>query len=60
MINLAIFISGRGSNAQNIIKYFHSHSKIQVKLVASSNPKSSLIHTIDSPINSQVYKKKTF
>ena len=60
MINLAIFISGRGSNAQNIIKYFHSHSKIQVKLVASSNPKSSLIYTLEPPINGQVYKKKDF
>ena len=60
MINLAILISGRGSNAQKIIKYFHSHPKIQVKLVASSNTKYSLIHTIEQPINARVYKKKDF
>lgn len=31
--NIAIFISGKGSNAKNIIDYFHDSTKIKVKFV---------------------------
>ena len=31
--NIAIFISGKGSNAKNIIDYFHDSTKISVKFV---------------------------
>ena len=36
MSNIAIFASGSGTNAENIIKYFSSHSNIRVKLVLSN------------------------
>lgn len=33
---IALFISGNGSNARNIIKYFDNHAQIGVSLVLSS------------------------
>lgn len=44
MRNLAIFASGSGSNAENIIKYFQQHQDICVKLVLS-NKKDAYVHT---------------
>lgn len=34
--NLAIFISGRGSNAKNIVHFFHGSSDVKVQFVFSS------------------------
>ena len=36
MINIAIFASGNGSNAENIIRYFNSHNTIKAKLILSN------------------------
>lgn len=36
MINLAIFASGSGSNAENIAKYFSNNTNISVKLIVSN------------------------
>jgi phosphoribosylglycinamide formyltransferase 1 len=35
---IAIFASGSGSNAEEIIKYFRSHPTIEVSLLLSNNP----------------------
>ncbi|MDX2188995.1 MAG: phosphoribosylglycinamide formyltransferase [Bacteroidota bacterium] len=35
-INIAIFASGSGSNAEELIKYFNSHPLIQVSLILSN------------------------
>lgn len=43
MNNIAIFASGSGSNAQNIIEYFSNSSLINVKLVAANNPNAYVI-----------------
>lgn len=37
MTNIAIFASGSGTNAENIVNYFKNHSRICVKLIASNN-----------------------
>ncbi len=37
MKNIAIFASGSGTNAENIIQYFHNHQDIKVRLVLSNN-----------------------
>ena len=42
-IRLAIFISGRGSNARNIISYFKGHARIEVVAIYSNNPQSPLL-----------------
>ena len=41
--NLAIFASGSGTNAENIIKYFDSHASIHVKQVLS-NKENAGVH----------------
>ncbi len=39
--NIAVFISGRGSNLKSLIKYSKSkHSRINIKLIISSNSKA--------------------
>jgi len=60
MINLAIFVSGRGSNAQNIIQHFDSHPKIKVKLLVSNNAKYAFTNILEPSITFQVYEKKDF
>ena len=34
--NIAVFISGKGTNAKNIISYYHNSTKIKVKFVFST------------------------
>ncbi len=40
---IAIFASGKGSNAQNIIEHFINHSSIKVALVLTNNPEAGVI-----------------
>jgi len=40
---VAIFASGNGSNAEEIIKYFKEHSSIQIVLVVTSNPEAYVL-----------------
>lgn len=37
-VNLAIFASGSGSNAENIISYFKNNDKVDIKIVISNKP----------------------
>ena len=43
MIKIAVFASGNGTNAENIIKYFQNHPKIKVDLVASNNLQANVL-----------------
>ena len=43
MKNIAIFGSGNGSNAENIIKYFKSHKNISIKLIVSEKQNAKII-----------------
>jgi len=40
---IAIFASGSGTNAEEIIKYFQSHESISVSLILSNNPKAFVL-----------------
>ena len=40
---IAIFASGKGSNAQNIIEHFKNHPSIKVALVVTNNPEAGVI-----------------
>lgn len=42
-INLAIFASGNGSNAENIVQYFANNHIVKVKLILTNNPKAGVI-----------------
>ncbi|WP_420576632.1 phosphoribosylglycinamide formyltransferase [Ekhidna sp.] len=60
-INLAIFASGSGTNAENIIKYFENHERIQVKEVLS-NKKDAFVHQRADNLNipSSTFNKEQF
>ncbi|MBI3136323.1 MAG: phosphoribosylglycinamide formyltransferase [Bacteroidetes bacterium] len=42
--NIAIFASGGGSNAEEIMRYFRNHQTIAVALVVTNNPKAGVLH----------------
>lgn len=42
-INIAIFASGSGTNAENIANYFKNHNSINVSLILTNNPKAYVI-----------------
>ncbi len=44
MIKIAIFASGSGTNAENIIHYFSTHHRIEVALIVSNNPNAYVLH----------------
>ena len=41
---IAIFASGKGSNAEKIIQYFDNHSFINVKLIVSNKPDAGVLN----------------
>lgn len=43
MKNLAVFASGAGSNAENLIQYFNSSETAKVKMVVCNNPLAGVI-----------------
>ena len=43
MINIAIFASGSGTNAQKIMEYFDNHPEIKVSLVLSNKPDAPVL-----------------
>ena len=61
MIKLAIFASGSGTNAENIIKYFSNRLDIEVSVVIS-NKEDALVHSRAKSHNvpSYTYNKKAF
>jgi phosphoribosylglycinamide formyltransferase 1 len=44
MYKLAIFASGSGTNAENIIHHFRNHQKISVSCICSNRPDAYVIH----------------
>jgi formyltetrahydrofolate-dependent phosphoribosylglycinamide formyltransferase len=43
-IHVAIFASGTGSNARNLMEYFAGHSNIKIELLVSNKPGSGALH----------------
>ena len=43
MIQIAVFASGNGTNAESIIKYFQGHRQLKVALLASNNSNSNAL-----------------
>lgn len=59
MIKIAIFASGSGTNAGNIIHYFNNHPLIKVVLVVSNNPNAYvLVRAATANVPSVVIKKE--
>lgn len=60
-LNLAIFASGNGSNAENIVKYFKDNSNINVKLILTNNPYAGVIERLKKyNSNVEVFNKTDF
>ena len=43
MHNIAIFASGAGTNAENIVRHFSQHPSIKVRMLLSNN-KNAYVH----------------
>lgn len=62
MKNIAIFASGEGTNAQNIIDYFKSGDLgLKVKLILSNNPKANVLNRAkDAGIPTYIFDRNSF
>ncbi|MEO6455201.1 MAG: phosphoribosylglycinamide formyltransferase [Ginsengibacter sp.] len=61
LVHIAIFASGTGSNAQNIINYFKASRFIKVKLIVSNNPFAYVLKIAAAEnITSLLLKKDNF
>ena len=43
MVNIAIFVSGKGTNCENLIRYFSNGDKVKVSLVLATTPGAEAI-----------------
>lgn len=58
---LAIFASGHGSNANVLMKYFSTHSQIEVAIVVSNNPSAGVLEFAKkNHIESRVFTNELF
>ena len=59
MVRIAIFASGSGTNAENIINYFEDHNKIKVVYVLTNNKNAGVIERAERlNIPLKVFSKK--
>lgn len=60
-LNIAVFASGSGTNAENIITHFKGNLKINVKLVLSNNPQAGALQRADKlGIETFIFSKNDF
>ena len=58
---IAILASGRGSNAEQIMKRFENHEDIEVKLVLSNKKDAGVLDIADAfNVPKSVFKKEDF
>jgi phosphoribosylglycinamide formyltransferase-1 len=43
MINIALFASGEGTNAENLINYFSASKEVKIKLVVTNNAEAGIV-----------------
>src|SRR5690348_15408405 len=61
MTNIAIFVSGSGSNAQRIIEYFQEHPEIHVRVLLSNNKEAYALERAKKlGVESLVFNRKAF
>jgi len=59
MNKIAIFASGNGTNAENLIRYFKSNRKINVELIASNNGQAKVLRRAKNHgISTIIFNKK--
>ena len=61
MINIAIFASGSGTNAENIVNYFKDSEEIKIKTILSSSPEAYVLTRAKNlNIPSFIFNKEEF
>ena len=61
LINIAVFASGAGSNAQKIIHHFHQHPWVSVSLLVCNKPKAGVLEIAErESIPSLIIEKREF
>lgn len=61
MIKVALFASGSGTNAENIINYFKEHKTIKIALIISDNKEAYVLERAKSlNVLSQYFSRKEF
>jgi len=61
MKNIAVFASGEGSNARQLIDYFKVHPHIRVTLIVTNNPKAKVIELAnEAGISALIFNKQQF
>jgi phosphoribosylglycinamide formyltransferase 1 len=66
MKNIAIFASGSGSNAENIIKYVEGNKEVKVALILTNNPNAGVLeraHRLSVPalvFNKTIFKDEAY
>ncbi len=61
-VKLAIFASGSGTNAENMIRYFSNHPRVKVSLIVSNNPAAYVLerarrHNIPSVVMDRDFRR---
>ena len=60
-IKIAIFASGGGTNAEEIIKYFQNHAHIEIALILSNNPSAYVLERAKNHgIQSFIFSREAF
>jgi phosphoribosylglycinamide formyltransferase 1 len=61
MVNIAIFASGNGTNAQRMIDHFRHHPEIRIALVLSNKPDAYVLKRAENAgVPSRVFDRKEF
>jgi phosphoribosylglycinamide formyltransferase 1 len=61
MKNIAIFASGEGTNAQNIIDHFKMNKNVNVKLVVCNKPNANVLNrAVDASIQTLLINRNAF
>lgn len=61
MKNIAIFASGSGTNAENIIKFFSNHDKIRISMVLTNNKDAGVLQrAVKQNIPCVIFDKNDF
>lgn len=61
MKNIAIFASGQGTNAQNLIRFFHNHKSINISLIVTNKTTAGVLEVAkENHIESYIANKSLF
>lgn len=58
---IAIFASGNGSNAEEVMRYFEYHPSIEIKILLSNNPKAAVLQRAEKfRVKTETFTREKF